>query len=143
MFPIYVSNPHITDYSFINLEDAEESGAITWCEAECGGSQWDQGFDDFTAPCNADRWVATFESYDEDHHGDHHDDHHDDHDDDDHEEASGWEFIFPDEVFIDSIKGSTDQSRLAPNRTRTSKMKFRTGKFFNSRTGPGSAVVDP
>ena len=125
-----------TDYSFINLEDAEESGAITWCEAECGGSQWDQGIDDFTAPCNADRWVSTFESYDEDHH--------DDHDDDHHEEASAWEFIFPDEVFIDSIKGSTDQSRLAPNRTRASKiLKFRTGKIFKSRTGPGSAVVDP
>ena len=43
---------------------------------------------------------------------------------DDHDwvEATGWEFIFPDEVFIDSIKGSTDQSRLAPNRTRTSKI---------------------
>ena len=30
-------------------------------------------------------------------------DHHDDHDDEYHEESSAWEFIFPDEVFIDSI----------------------------------------
>ena len=101
--------PH-TDYSFINLEDADESGAIEWCEAECDGSQWDQGFEDFTAPCNADLWVSSFESDDEDHHDDHH------------EESSAWEFIFPDEVFIDSMQGSTDQRRLAPNRTRISKI---------------------
>ena len=115
--------PH-TDYSFINLEDADDTK--TWCESECAASQWDQGIDDFTPPCNADRWVSSFESDDDDHHDDHDDDHdddhHDDHDDDHHEESSAWEFIFPDEVFIDSINGSTDQSRLAPNRTRTSKI---------------------
>ena len=80
--------PH-TDYSFINLENAESTK--TWCESTCAMSQWDQGIDDFTPPCNADRWVSSFESDD--------DDHHDDHDDDHHEESSAWEFIFPDEVF--------------------------------------------
>ena len=58
-------------------------------------SQWDQGIDDMTPPCNADRWVSSFESDEDDHHDDHQDDHH--------EESSAWEFIFPDEVFIDSI----------------------------------------
>ena len=97
-----------TDYSLINLEDADH--VKTWCESTCAGSQWDQGYDDFTSPCNADLWVSSFESDDEDHHDDHH------------EESSAWEFIFPDEVFIDSIQGSMDQRRLAPNRTRTSKI---------------------
>ena len=115
-------NPH-TDNSFINLENAHDTK--TWCESECAASQWDQGIDDFTLPCNADRFVSSFESYDEDHYGyhdDHDDDHHDDHDDDHHDEYTPWEWIFPDEVFINSINGSTDQSRLAPNRTRTSKI---------------------
>merc|ERR1712131_290105 len=90
-----------SEHNYYDPEDAEESGAIEWCEAECDGSQWDEGIDDFTPPCNADRWVSSFENDDYDHHDDHHDthddDHYDDHDDDHHEESSAWEFIFPDE----------------------------------------------
>ena len=82
------------------------------CESVCASSQWDQGIDDFTPPCNADRWVLSFEYEDDhydhyddhyDHYDDHYDDHDDTHDDDHHDEYSPWEWIFPDEVYIDSI----------------------------------------
>ena len=88
-----------TDYSFINLENPDDIAHMkTWCESTCGESQWDQGIDDYTPPCDEDIidfWVSALINDDDHHDENHHDDHHDDH----HEENSPWEWIFPDEVY--------------------------------------------
>ena len=78
------------------------------CESTCGDQQWDSmtngGTPTYGSPCNSDLWFSIFWLADPDnfdHPG--HPDYHDDHDDDHHDERSPWEWIFPDEVFIDSI----------------------------------------
>ena len=102
MYWIWTKSCH-TDYSFINLENAD--GMREYCESTCGDQQWDTGLGAYGSPCNSDLWSASFWLADQDHHDDHHDDHYDDHYDDHHDDHhddnhDSWSYLFADEVIF-------------------------------------------